>query len=44
MSKREWSQTCRRIESRLEHLQVENLDVDRTAPRLRRKGRSSAAG
>jgi hypothetical protein len=44
MSKPEWSQTCHRIENRLEHLQVENLDVDRTAPRLRREGRSPAAG
>jgi len=44
MSKRDWSRTCRRIERRLESLQVENLDVDRTTPRLRKKGRSPDAG
>jgi len=44
MSKRDWSRTCRRIENRLESLQVENLDVDRTAPKVRKKGRSPDAG
>jgi hypothetical protein len=27
MSKREWSTTCARIQSRLDNLKIENLDV-----------------
>ena len=44
MSKRDWSRTCRRIENRLENLQVENLDVERSTPRTRKRGRSPDAG
>jgi hypothetical protein len=44
MSKRDWSRTCRRVANRLENLQVENTDADRTAPKTRRKGRSPNAG
>jgi hypothetical protein len=39
-SKRDWSRTCRRIENRLEGLHVETLDVDRTTPSARKKGRA----
>ena len=44
MSKRDWSRTCRRVANRLENLQVEDTDADRTAPKTRRKGRSPNAG
>jgi len=40
MSKAEWSRTCRRIENRLQNLQVENLDVDVSGPKPRRTGKS----
>ena len=33
MSKQEWSSTCRRIQSRLENLKIDNLDVMSTGMR-----------
>jgi hypothetical protein len=41
MSKSDWSRTCRRIENRLQHLQVENLNSDLSGPKPRKDGRSS---
>jgi hypothetical protein len=44
MSKKDWSRTCRRIENRLQNLQVENLNIDLTGPKPRKKGASPDAG
>lgn len=44
MSKRAWSRTCRRIENRLQILQVENLDVDSMGAKARKKRKSPDAG
>jgi len=44
MSKRAWSRTCRRIENRLQNLQVENLDVDSMGAKARKKRKSPDAG
>jgi hypothetical protein len=40
MSKADWSRTCRRIENRLQNLQVENLNVDVSGPKPRKTGKS----
>jgi len=40
MSKAEWSRTCRRIENRLQNLQVDNLNVDVSGPKPRRSGKT----
>ena len=42
MTKQEWSSTCRRIQSRLENLKVENLDVMGTG--VRKKSGSGKQG
>jgi hypothetical protein len=44
MSKRAWSRTCRRIENRLQNLQVENLDVDSMGAKARKMRKSPDAG
>jgi len=44
MSKAEWSRTCRRIENRLQNLNVENMDVDVSGPKPRRAGKSPGSG
>jgi len=41
MTKREWLRTCRRIENRLQNLQVENMDVDVSGSKPRRSRKSS---
>jgi hypothetical protein len=41
MSRRDWARTCRRIENRLQNLQVENMDVDVMGPKPRKSGKSS---
>jgi hypothetical protein len=40
MSKADWSRTCRRIENRLQNVQLENLDVDVSGPKPRKTGKS----
>jgi hypothetical protein len=40
MSKADWSRTCRRIENRLQNLQVENLNIDVSGPKPRKTGKS----
>jgi len=40
MSKQQWSSTCRRVQSRLENLKVENLDVMGTGVRKKPAGKS----
>jgi len=42
MSKQEWASTCKRIQTRLENLKVENLDVMGTG--VRKKSGRRAAG
>ena len=44
MSKQAWARTCRRIENRLQNLQVENLDVDSMGAKARKKRKSPDAG
>lgn len=41
MSRADWARTCRRIENRLQNLQVENMDVDVMGPKPRKNGKSS---
>ncbi len=41
MSKREWSSTCDRIQTRLDNLKIENLDVMGTGVRKKGTGRQS---
>src|SRR5262245_4683067 len=43
MSKAEWSRTCRRIENRIESLQVDNLNTDLSGPKPRKTGTSPEA-
>jgi hypothetical protein len=42
MSKQEWARTCRRIQSRLENLKVENVDIN--GPGMRKKGPAGKEG
>jgi hypothetical protein len=44
MSKVEWSKTCRRIENRLQNLNVEKMDVDISGPKPRRAGKTPGSG
>ena len=44
MSKKDWSRTCRRIENRLQNLQVENLDVGSPPAKGRKKEKLPNAG
>jgi hypothetical protein len=44
MSKRDWSRTCRRIEDRLQNLQVENLDIGSPPAKGRKKEKLPNAG
>jgi hypothetical protein len=44
MSKADWSKTCRRIENRLQNLNVENMDVDISGPKPRRAGKTPGSG
>ena len=43
MSKSDWSNTCRRIENRLQNLQVENLNTDLSGSKPRKSGRGPGA-
>jgi hypothetical protein len=43
MSRVDWARTCRRIENRLQNLQVENMDVDVMGPKPRKNGKSSGS-
>lgn len=43
MSRADWARTCRRIENRLQNLQVENMDVDVMGPKPRKNGKSSGS-
>jgi hypothetical protein len=42
MSRQEWARTCRRIQSRLENLKVEELDI--IGPTARKKGIAGKEG
>ena len=43
MSRADWARTCRRIENRLQNLQVEHMDVDVMGPKPRKNGKSSGS-
>jgi hypothetical protein len=44
MTKREWSSTCDRIQTRLDNLKIENLDVMGTGTGMRKKDGSGRQG
>jgi hypothetical protein len=44
MSRADWSRTCRRIENRLQNLQVESLDIDVSGPKPRKTDKSGGRG
>jgi|GEM_PF-1485136 len=44
MTRQEWARTCARIQSRLENLRLENLDMSGPSPARARKGGSRQQG